>query len=178
MTATMDPKKVDLLSIVMIVVIVIGVYFIIFHKGITRYFYLKTQEKILRNSLASASTVDQTLQGFQDQIQNIQIKLNEFNRRLPKEKNIDEILKQITRASSQSGVNLKLIAPQEVVEGEMYKRFPIKLNLQSPFKSCFLFFRQLESLPRILQLDNITMQEKAEAGELEVEIMLSAFMLK
>ena len=178
MISILSPKKVDILFLVMIVVVLAGAYFAIFHRGITRYFYLKTQEKILRKSLESTETIDKTLRGFQKEIKIVQKKLNEFNKKLPKEKNIDEILKQITRASSRTGVHLGLIEPQEIMEGEMYKRFPVKLYLQGGFKNCFHFFSQLESLPRILQLENLTMQSNEKSGKLEIEMLLSAFIQK
>ena len=178
MIAKLNAKQLDLLSLAAICIILTGAYFIIFHKGFTRYFYLKTQEKILRESLKSTSAVDQTLKGIQNDIQTVETKLDAFNKRLPREKNIDEILKQITHASSRAGVDLKLIEPLQIKEGGIYNRFPIKLNLKSTFHNCFLFFLQLENLQRILQLESIIMKADKKTEEIETELMISAFIQK
>ena len=79
-------------------------------KGFTRYFYLKTQEKILRESLKSRPAVDKTLDNIRKDIQTVETKLDEFNQRLPKKKNIDEILKQVTHASSRAGVATTIVS--------------------------------------------------------------------
>ena len=178
MLAKLNAKQIDLLSLAAICIILTGAYFIIFHKGFTRYFYLKTQEKILRESLKSRPAVDKTLAGIQKDIQTVETKLDEFNQRLPKEKNIDEILKQVTHASSRAGVDLELIEPLQIKEGGIYNRFPIKLSFKSTFENCFLFFLQLENLQRILQLESIIMKEDNRSGEIDTEMLISAFIQK
>jgi Tfp pilus assembly protein PilO len=86
MIPTISPKKADFVSLLVIAVVIGAAYSAIFHRGITRYLYLKTQERVLGESLESTTAIDQKLQGFRDEIQAVQIQLNEFNRRLPKEK--------------------------------------------------------------------------------------------
>jgi Tfp pilus assembly protein PilO len=176
--AKLNAKQLDLLSLATVVIVLVVAYFAIFHRGFTRYFYLKTQEKILRESLKSTATVNQTLNDIQKDITAVEKKLDEFNKRLPKEKNIDEILKQITHPSASTGINLKLIEPLQIREGGIYNRFPIKLHLESPFNNCFHFFLQLENLPRILQLETITMQEDNSLETIKTEMLLSAFIQK
>ena len=178
MLAKLNAKQIDLLSLAAICIILTSAYFIIFHKGFTRYFYLKTQEKILRESLKSRPTVDRTLASIQKDIQTVETKLDEFNQRLPREINIDEILKQITHASSRAGIDLKLIEPLQIKEGGIYNRFPIKLNFKSTFENCFLFFRQIENLQRILQLESLLMKEDKRSGEIDTEMLISAFIQK
>ncbi len=41
-----NPKQVDLISAVVLVAMLAAAYGIAFHKGITHYFYLKSQEKV------------------------------------------------------------------------------------------------------------------------------------
>ena len=178
MIESMDSRKIDILFVVLIIVLLGGAYLAIFHRGVTRYFYLKTQEKVLLESLKSASAVNHTLKGYQEQISVITKKLNEFNERLPREKNIDEILKQVTQVAVRTGVELRTIEPQDIVEGGIYNKFPIKIRLKSTFKDCFRFFVKLERLPRILQLEKLSMKSKQKTNELETEVLLSAFMLK
>ena len=178
MIAKLNSKQLDLLSLAAICIVLAGAYFIVFHKGFTRYFYLKTQEKILRESLKSTPTVNQTLKEIRSDIKTVETKLDEFNKRLPKEKNIDEILKQITHASSRAGIDLELIEPLQIEEGGIYNRFPIKLNLKSSFENCFLFFLQLENLQRILQLESISMRSDTKSEEINTEMMISAFIQK
>ena len=178
MIAKLNAKQLDLLSLATIAILLLVAYFAIFHRGFTRYFYLKTQDKILRESLKSTASVDQTLKDIQQDITAVEKKLDEFNKRLPKEKNIDEILKQITHASSSTGIKLKLIEPLQIREGGIYNRFPIKLNLESSFNNCFHFFLQLENLPRILQLETISMQADSRLDSIKTEMLLSAFIQK
>lgn len=178
MIAKLNAKQLDLLSLATLVIILVVAYFAVFHSGFTRYFYLKTQEKILRESLKSTASVNQTLNEIEKDITAVEIKLEEFNKRLPKEKNIDEILKQITHASSSAGINLKLIEPLQIREGGIYNRFPIKLKLESSFRNCFHFFLQLENLPRILQLETIAMQTDNRSETIKTEMLLSAFIQK
>ena len=178
MLKTVSSKKIDLFSIIIVATVVASAYFLVFHKGIAQYFYLKAQGKVLQKSLESTATVDKTIKILQEEIENTQVRLDEFNKKLPREKNIDEILKQISHVASLTGVHLALIEPQEIIEGRLYKRFPIKLSLKSTFKCVFLFFSQLEKLPRILQLESFTIEDKGKTDELNVEVLVSAFMLK
>ena len=178
MLKTTSPKKIDLFFIIMIAAVAAGAYYLVFHKGITHYTYLKAQGEVLQKSLASTRTVYKTIEILKQEIKSTQVKLDEFNKRLPREKNIDEILKQISHVASLTGVHLALIEPQEIIEGRLYKRFPIKLSLKSTFKCVFLFFSQLEKLPRILKLESFTIDGKGKTDELNVEVLVSAFMLK
>lgn len=178
MIAKLNAKQLDYISLAAIVIVFATAYFAIFHKGFTRYFYLKTQGKVLRESLKSTPTVDQTLNDIRNDIQIVETRLVEFNKRLPKEKNIDEILMQITHASTRVGVDLTLIEPLQIKEGEMYNRFPIKLHLKSSFENCFNFFLQLENLQRILQLESISMKADERSDAIDTEMFLSAFLQK
>ncbi len=178
MLKTASPKKIDLFFIIMIAAVVAGAYYLVFHKGITQYTYLKAQGEVLQKNLESTKTVHKTIKLLKEEIKSTQVKLDEFNKRLPREKNIDEILKQISHVASLTGVHLALIEPQEIIEGGLYKRFPIKLSLKSTFKCVFLFFSQLEKLPRILKLESFTIEDKGKTDELNVEVLVSAFMLK
>jgi len=171
-------KKVDLYSALIIAFILLGAYVVLFHQGITRYFFMQTQEKLMQENLKGSAVSDITLQQMNNEVITIQTKLDEFNRRLPKEENIDQILEQIHSASFLSNVNLELIEPQKIIDGELYKELPIKINLQSTFSNCYRFFANLENLPRILRLDRLKIERKADLPTVEIEMSLSAFMMR
>ena len=178
MIIKLNPRRVDIGAIAAIAGVILVAYVVLFHQGITHYFSLKAQEKILRGQLGEASTISQALLEFQQAIRKTETSLQSLNKRLPAEKNIDDILQQITQASSETRVTLRLIEPMDVIEGEMYKRLPIKMYVEGAFQDCFSFFRQLESLKRILQLENLKIDKKAGAENITIEMVISAFMLK
>ncbi len=178
MFVTMEPRKIDYISVAVIAVLVVISYFAFFHRGITRYFYYKNQEKVLQENLASNPQLDKTYAELQKRIESIQSILNDFNQRLPEGKNIDDILTQVYSAAAQAGISVDTIEPQAIVQGEMYNRFPIKLYLTGTFESCFAFFARLETLPRILRLENLTMEKTGDENMLHLELLISAFILK
>jgi len=117
MNLTANPRQVDLGALIAFAVVIAGAYFGLFHHGIMHYFSLKAQEKLLREQLGGTASIHQTLQGFQLAIDETETRLQNLHKRLPKETNIDDILQQITQASSRTRVVLRLIEPMEMIEG-------------------------------------------------------------
>jgi len=171
------PGKIDRAAGFLLAAAVAAAYVLLFHQGISRFFYLRTQESMLKKNLGAAASLAHDSREIRSEIADIEHKLAEYNSRLPREKNIDDILRQIHGAAARAGMAITLIEPYEMQHEEMVSRLPFKIACSGSFAGSFAFFGALERLPRILRFNRVIIRKQEGATALDIEVEVAACVL-
>ena len=103
---------------------------------------------------------------------------------LPEQNEMPALLRKVTAAGSQSGVDFKLFRPDPAIAREFYTDNPVSVRVQGGFHQTGVFLSRLANLNRIVNVDRIRMDgfpPNQNAGNksytVETEFTLTAYTL-
>lgn len=82
---------------------------------------------------------------------------------LPEEKEMPDLLRQVTTAGSRSGVEFALFEPEAPVAHELYTDHPITVTVRGNYHQVGSFMGRLSNLERIVNVTDLAMVQPAES---------------
>lgn len=99
-----------------------------------------------------------------------------FESRLPAEKEIDKILKEVWQLAEANSLETRTIKTQRAEKSAHYSEQPIVLNFAGDFNGFYAFLLQLEKLPRITRIHQMNLQKISDReGEMQAQMTLCIF---
>ena len=128
---------------------------------------------------AEASTIEGLGHAVSEAERNLAIleeRLRAINERLPSDRHISRLLSDLSDSGSDVKIlSIKPLAPED--KGEL-ARLPFQINMESRFVSFGAYIERIENLPRLIVIDNITIEPREEGSqELNSNLFLSAYVL-
>lgn len=106
---------------------------------------------------------------------------------LPEEKEIPELLRQVTTAGNKAGVQFALFEPQPPAPREFFSEHPIKIKVRGNYHQVGIFLSRLANMQRIVNVSKLQMVAPGAQGKksttgnmkstVEAEFTLSAYTL-
>ncbi len=166
------PKKV--LILVAILCVITGLYFYAFFnprqeelKG------LKDDLNKLVKELNESKAITRDLKKFKEQVEALNGELTNALTQLPNEKEIPEILKNITSLGKESNLEFTLFRPKPEEAQQFYARVPIELIVLGSYHNTGIFFDKVSKLPRIINVVDFNMSRAKDIkGKLENEVLV------
>jgi len=169
----LPPSKKAIILVVILGLITAGFYF--------RFYSLRLEElKALRadlnksyEELNKSRTIARDYQKFKDQVAKLDIELKNALTQLPNEKEIPEILKNITVLGKESNLEFTLFRPKAEEPQQFYAKVPIELVLLGSYHNTGIFFDKVSKLPRIINVVDFNLtQSKDMKGKGNSEILI------
>ena len=170
------PTSKKVLILVAILCILAGLYLYAF--------YIPQQDELkvakgeldkLRKELIISKDIARDLQKFKEQIDKLNEELKNALTQLPNEKEIPEILKNISSLGKQSNLEFTLFRPKPEEPQQFYAKVPIELTVLGSYHNMGIFFDKVSKLPRIINVVNFSMARTKEAKDKgESEILLKS----
>src|SRR5437763_7923203 len=127
--------------------------------GSTNYFVFSKSNKRKAERLADIHQRQQALSNLQAatagiddlnrKVDELQKAITFFESKLPQEKEVDKILKEVWQMAEANSLQTKSIKTLHSERGPNYSEQPIQMNLAGDFNGFYSFLLQLEKLPRI-----------------------------
>ncbi len=76
---------------------------------------------------------------------------------LPKEKEIPQLLKDISALGHNAGLDFNTFKPESEIPQDFYKKIPITIRVRGPYHNMGYFFDQVSKLERIVSVTNVRM---------------------
>jgi Tfp pilus assembly protein PilO len=162
----MDSRKIDLLSAGIIIILIVFGYFAFLKDGWAKLVVLKEQE---------AGDMAPELKRIAEEISLIQNNLEEFDRQLPDEKRIYDLLVEIDNLAQRNSVQLEGITPGKLEKGTLYSRVPLAISANSKFRDFYTFLFQLENIPRITMTEGLRVTSLLKENRCKIEMDLTVF---
>ena len=171
----MDARKIDLLFTGIIIVLLIFGYFAFLKDGWAKLAVLKEQEAALSENVSSSGDMALELERIAQEIGLIQKNLEAFDRQLPEEKRIYDLLVEIDNLAQRNNVQLEGITPGKLEQGPLYSRVPIAISANSEFRDFYMFLFQLENIPRITMTEGLRVTSLPKENRCKIEMDLAVF---
>ena len=165
-------KKV--LILVFILCVITGLYFYAFFNP--RQEELKVLKDDLNNQikeLNESKAITRDLKKFKEQAEALNVELANALTQLPNEKEIPEILKNITSLGKESNLEFTLFRPKTEEPQQFYAKVPIELIVLGSYHNTGIFFDKMSKLPRIINVVDFNMSRTKDIkGKLENEVLV------
>jgi Tfp pilus assembly protein PilO len=171
----MDSRKIDLLSAGIIIILIVFGYFAFLKDGWAKLVVLKEQEAVLSENVSSTGDMAPELKRIAEEISLIQNNLEEFDRQLPDEKRIYDLLVEIDNLAQRNSVQLEGITPGKLEKGTLYSRVPLAISANSKFRDFYTFLFQLENIPRITMTEGLRVTSLLKEIRCKIEMDLTVF---
>jgi Tfp pilus assembly protein PilO len=95
---------------------------------------------------------------------------------LPKTAELGEFLRDLTPVSQQYAIRKLIHQPGTVKRLDLYGEIPITMNFEGDFQNVFSFLRQLEEMPRLTRVRNLTIKAKdGKLGQVDVNMAMNIY---
>jgi type IV pilus assembly protein PilO len=156
-------------------------YFFVFEKADAKR---RTMEADLHRKEAALVNLRQATAGVDDldhKVTELQKAIAFFESKLPQQKEIDTILKEVSQMATANSLDcktIKTLKSESLVSDHSanYSEQPIELSLSGNFDGFYSFMLQLEKLPRITRTTQMKLEKiNGKDGEMTAHLTLSIF---
>src|SRR5437870_4160986 len=137
--------------------------------GCTYVFVFKKANARREQKLAEIESMDKSLTnlrrataGIDDmnrKIGELQQAITFFQSKLPQEKEIDKILKEVWQMAEANSLQTRTVKTLKSEYGTSYSEQPIQMSLSGDFNGFYAFLLQLEKLPRITRVTQMKLEK-------------------
>jgi len=169
-------KKVAIL--VVLICVVIGLYaYAFFIPQQDELSKLKGELNNLARELNESKAIEKEFEKYKEQVKKLDAEFMNALTQLPNEKEIPEILRNISALGKESKLNFTLFRPKPEEPQQFYARVPIELVFLGNYHNTGIFFDKVSKLPRIINVVNFNMVRAKELdkskGEAELLVRTS-----
>jgi type IV pilus assembly protein PilO len=123
---------------------------------------MKLQYGKLSKELTESKAITGDLKRYQDQVKKMNEEFTEALKQLPNEKEIPEILRNISSLGKEAQLEFVLFKPKNEEPQQFYAKVPIELILIGTYHNTGVFFDKVSSLRRIINVVDFNMSRAKE----------------
>lgn len=182
-----DPKFLRWTGAVLVVVVILPVYFLTTTYPITyaarqgKVHELEARHEELGRDLEKARLLVRNLERVEHEYQILHDQWELASTLLPAENEMPNLLRKVTAAGKQSGIEFTLFKPEAKVAHEFYTDNPVSLKIEGGYHQTGVFLSRLANLDRIVNVEKLkltgTPQEENGLLTLAAEFTLTAYTL-
>jgi type IV pilus assembly protein PilO len=140
---------------------------------------LRQQNETLQIEVRRATADEANLRPFRLQAEALRRRLQTAKERLPSEKEMPRLYRQLTDIASQSGLQLAVFAPKAPVDREDVAEVPIAMTCEGSYHQLGTFLSRMSRLPRIVDLSDFRLVGvERPTGTMRAELTLGTFIFR
>lgn len=174
------PRPYKILIGVLVLAVVGGLgYFLLISPKMDERESLHQRNEALRAEVIKARADEANLRAFRIQAAALRKRLEVAKERLPSEKEMPGLYRQISNLAHQSGLHVALFQPRAPEERDVLSEVPITLNAESGYHQLGAFFERMGRLPRIVTLGDFrVLGIERPTGTLRAELTLATYIFR
>ena len=110
------------------------------------------------------------------EVDRLRLKLERFNKQLPKTQWIGEFINDTAERSSQFAIKKLMHVPGLMRRTDYYSEIPIVMSFEGEFSNVFGFVRQLEEMPRLSRVKSLKIKARdGKPGQVDVNLAMNIY---
>ena len=171
----------NLIAVVIFIAIVLVVYFKYLITPLNKK-YSESFEQLnnVESKIVAMKQRARELPKLQKEMKYLQAEVTDLEKRLPKEKEIQQLLRLVTKIAQTYKINILNFAPEKAVEKSNYIEIPFKISVRGGYHSLAQFFADLGQESRIISARNLNMtaDNSTKNDTLNANFSIVAYMFK
>ncbi len=166
----------ELIFVVVMLAMLGTSYVFIFKKANERREQRVTEVRQMDSALANLRQATAGIDDMERKINELQKAIEFFESKLPQEREIDKILKEVWQMAEANSLQTRTVKTLKSEKAASYSEQPIEMSLSGDFAGFYSFLLQLEKLPRITRVSQMNLQKiDGRDGEMQAKLTLSIF---
>jgi type IV pilus assembly protein PilO len=128
----------------------------------------------LNAKIVEGRAIEQKLPEFEQEVANLQRKLGDVQQILPTDAQTGDLLRWIKNMTDQSNLGLKAFAPGGLRPVDLYKEFPIEMDVVGRYHDLGIFLDRVSKYSRIINVDNLRMSANPGDGDKTIRASFTA----
>jgi type IV pilus assembly protein PilO len=129
-----------------------------------------------KRALADLQKSTEGIDDINRKIKELQDAVAFFESKLPQEKEVETVLAQVWKMAEANSLQAKTIKSGKTERNNNYSEQSIDLSLAGDFTGFYLFIQQLEKLPRLTRVTDMSLTKISEHdGQMQATLTLSVF---
>jgi type IV pilus assembly protein PilO len=109
------------------------------------------------------------------EIQEVEGRFNQAKAQLPEQKEIPELLKQVSNLGQDSGLEVILFRQKSEALKDLYAEVPVEMSVRGGYHEIAFFFDKVRALDRIVNVSDTSMKNpQITGGQMQVDATFSA----
>lgn len=174
------PPQHKLIFGTMVLVIVGGLgYFLLISGASADRDALFQENEVRRAEVVKAKADEANLRPFRAMAEALRKRLDEAKERLPQEREIPQVYRQVSDLASQSGLGVSLFQPKKPEDRDVLTEVPIAVTAEGTYHQMGAFLQRVGQMPRIVSLGEFRMVGIDRApGTVRAELTLATYMFR
>jgi type IV pilus assembly protein PilO len=166
----------ELLFVLLMVGLLVCTYQFVFEKANAKRNALRKDMEDKRAKLADLQQATTGINDMSRKIEELQQAILFFESKLPQEKEMDKILKEIWQMAEANSLQTRTVRTLKTEKAAGYSELPIQMSLSGNFTGFYSFLLQLERLPRITRVTQMSLQRIDDHdGDMQAQMTMSIF---
>ncbi|HVT90156.1 MAG TPA: type 4a pilus biogenesis protein PilO [Tepidisphaeraceae bacterium] len=166
----------ELILVGAMVALLVCSYFFVFAKSNQKRLALQSDTAAKRTAMINLQKATAGIDDLGNKIDELQRAISFFEKKLPAEKEVDQILKEVWQMAEANSLQSKQVRTLRAEPGPNCSEQPIQMSLAGDFNGFYAFLLQLEKLPRITRVSQMKLEKIDEHdGEMTAQLTLSIF---
>lgn len=174
----------EIVFAVLLTAVPVGAWWFVFKPDNERNGKMMAEIQNRQSKLASLNKATATIGDLKNEIDSLGEAVKFFRSKLPNEKEIDKVLREVWRIAEANKLTTKSIRPLKATPEQLitdpngpYAEQPITIQLEGPFQGFYEFLLALEAQPRIVRIQQMSIErpQKADEGMVKANCTLSIF---
>jgi len=174
-------------GIIGISIIVVLSFVFVFQPLIAKILDFNKQEKTIRDQLAKVESMSADKEKLSAELEIITDKIDYFEKKLPQQTDIPEILEELIKIGEKSDITFVMIAPQDIkqisvgdAQDKTYLEIPIEIKLKAGYHQFASFISGVENFEKFMKVDKIKISSIGFSSEKlhEASLTVSAYAIE
>ena len=166
-------------GVIGLIALLAGGYYLLLSPKMVEVSGLRGQRATKQVELDQNRAIAASLARFKQEAQVLRAKLERAKERLPSEKEIPGLYRQVSDLAFQSGLSVSLFQPKDPLAREIYQEVPISISAEAGYHELGSFFDRLARLSRIVNLTDLKLTGIARpTGTLRADLVLATYMFR
>jgi type IV pilus assembly protein PilO len=166
----------ELILVGVLLAMLAGSYVFVFHKINLRRQMLQAETRQQEQTLINVRQATAGIDDLNRKIVEMQKAITFFQSRLPAEREVDKILKEVWQMAGANSLKTETVKTLPSERNADYSEQPIQMSLSGNFDGFYSFLQQLEQLDRITRITQMKLQRiDSGNGQMQAEMTLSVF---
>lgn len=166
-----------LIFIVLLLAMPIVAYLMLFQPMKENLEKAKAEIRQKNDKLASLNTAMAGQKNLTEEIEKLKKALEFLEGKLPEEKEMDKVLKEVWQIAEKNGLNTKSVRSLKAQYGASYSEQPIRMVIVGAFSPGFFnFLKEVEALPRLTRIGEMKIdKDEKTSGVVTVDLVLTVY---